>query len=123
MIRKIRRGFEWLFGRWYEGPQVPDRLIQEVDFFMKWHPHATKGQWAHFAAGLSEASYKAGYMRGYEYVERQELSRKANPDMFADEMDPDWRDRPAARLELDELDAMQHVTDTDVLDVTNFRQR
>jgi hypothetical protein len=121
LIRRARRALEWLLGRWYEGPEVPWRLIHEVRIFAKWRPRATRMQWARFAAGLAEECYKAGYMRGVEYVERGELSRQADPDAVADQIDPGWRHRPAVDLSWDELDAAMQtapdVPDDDLADL------
>lgn len=111
MIRRIRRTFEWLFGRWYEGPQIPDRIILEVKQFTKYHPRATRAEWMVFAAELAELAYRAGWTRGYEYLERNNVASQFNPDAVADAMDPDWRDRAPVRLELDALDAMHYVTE------------
>jgi hypothetical protein len=75
-MRVVRNTWERLFSKYYEGPSAPKRLAALVDYFMKTNPHATRADWAEFAKGFAEEAYRTGYVRGYEWCER-DLGAKA----------------------------------------------
>ena len=52
--------------RYYEGPEPPRRLAQEVNSFAALHPRATQREWIEFARAQCEESYRSGYIRGFE---------------------------------------------------------
>ncbi len=74
-VRLLRNVWERLFGKFYDGPEPPERLTQMVQLFMIAHPFATRQQWAQFASKHSGETYKSGYVRGFEWAER-DLDRK-----------------------------------------------
>lgn len=61
----------------YEGPTPPERLAEMVIWFAETYPNASRKQWVVFASAHARESYRAGYVRGYEHVER-------DPDFFRD---------------------------------------
>ncbi len=94
------RAEKWLHQH-YEGPAAPKRLREEVIAFANLHPHATRDKWVAFATDFANQCYESGYLRGVEWAERDPDAFDASlpPDMIADQMDPDWRWRPAIELE------------------------
>lgn len=88
----VKRAAEKIFGEWYEGPNPPERLLAMVEAFAKAYPHATRGEWIGFAAEQAREAYKAGWVRGIEYVERDpDWHPDLPPEIIADMLDPDWR--------------------------------
>lgn len=78
----------WL-GRLYEGPAPPDRLVEMVFAFAEMYPNATRRQWVLFAASHARESYRSGYVRGFEYVERDpDFFKDRSPDEVAAQLDP-----------------------------------
>jgi hypothetical protein len=69
-IRKwLRRQYDKLRGRFYEGPDPPPRLGQAAAAFASSGKHTTE-EWIDFAAHLAGESYRSGYLRGVEWRER-----------------------------------------------------
>ena len=68
--RWMRNLAERFATRYYEGPEPPDRLIEQVLAFAQAHPTANRGEWMGFAAALARSSYRSGYVRGLEWAER-----------------------------------------------------
>lgn len=89
----IKRTTEKWFGKYYEGPEPPERFHQLVVAFANAHKHATRADWIAFATAHAGEAYRSGYIRGLEYIERDEEggNRAISPDVIADAMDPDWR--------------------------------
>jgi hypothetical protein len=128
---------KWLRGqaeRWieqhYEGPEPPARLGEQVLSFANMFPHATRGEWVTFAADFADQCYRSGYIRGVEWAERDPAAfdSKVPPEMIADQMDPDWRWRPAVVLELPAGDVVpetyeQHEVIRDQVAALNARVR
>ena len=99
--RWLRDKFEQTIGVYYEGEEPPRRLREQVISFANLYPRATRAEWAEFAASFAEECYRAGYLRGVEWVERDE-QRDPNaptPEEIANDMDPDWIWRPLVKLE------------------------
>lgn len=69
-VKFLRNSWEKAFGKFYEGPQAPDRVENMVVAFMKMNPHATRKEWAAFAARHAAEAYASGYSRGFEWAER-----------------------------------------------------
>lgn len=83
---------EWL-GKRYEGPEPPERLRLEVLSFAETCPTATRSEWAEFAEKFAREAYRVGYVRGFEWTERDKDAWSAvTPDELADQMDPGWRE-------------------------------
>lgn len=95
LLTRIRRRLEKMFGVWAEGPEPPERLGQMVTYFANGRPRATRAEWQRFATEHANNAYRAGYLRGYEYTERDPDERdalsRANPDEVADALFPGWR--------------------------------
>ena len=87
------RLLEHLCQRYYEGPTPPMRFAEEVVVFAKIYPNATVEQWAEFTVRQVQASYRAGYARGYDWQAR-DLDRlpSESPERTDDEArnNPPW---------------------------------
>jgi hypothetical protein len=68
--RFLSRIAEKITDRYYEGPEEPQRLAEEVRLFRAMYPAASPEEWADFTARLAGNAYRAGYTRGFEYAER-----------------------------------------------------
>lgn len=91
--RLVVSTLEKAIGRYYEGPEPPGYIDRMVEQFAQDAPRATRGQWVAFALGLAQEAYRAGYTRGYEYVERtDDWHPTLPPEVVADMMDPTWKD-------------------------------
>jgi hypothetical protein len=87
------RLLEHLCEQFYEGPIPPMRFAEEVVIFAKTYPNATVEQWAEFSVRQVQASYRAGYARGYEWQARDlDKLPSFSPERVADEManNPPW---------------------------------
>ncbi len=108
LVRWFRDVREKLFGRFYDGPQPPERLDKIVVVFSHLHQNATKRDWVEFAIAHARESYRSGWVRGFEHVERDPDERAiiehADPDVMADALDPDWRWSPEVELSGERLD-------------------
>lgn len=100
LLKFFRDAAQKALGKFYEGPEPPRRLGELVLAFAEAHPKATRGEWARFAQLHAEEAYRQGYVRGYEYVEREEgFFEGKRPEELADQLDPDWRWRPGITLD------------------------
>jgi len=101
----VRNNLEKYLGKYYEGFDAPDRLRAMVIAFANFYPQATRDQWIAFATAHAAESYRSGYMRGYEYIERDPDSWMPDvpPELIADQMDPNWRWNPAIELNAGEV--------------------
>lgn len=97
-----------LLGIFYEGPTPPPRLAEHVTRFANDNPNATRKEWIVFAQGLANSSYQSGWLRGYEWVER-ELDKlpEEHPDRIADSINNNWRQNSPV---------LMHYTDEKVVD-------
>lgn len=68
--RLVRNLTERLLGRYYEGPHPPQRLAEQVAEWAAMHPTATRAEWAAFAVRFAHGAYKDGFVRGFEWAER-----------------------------------------------------
>lgn len=71
LSRAIRKLAEKVAGSFKEGPEPPGRLRRVAEEFAAAHPKATRKQWLDFAAAHAAAAYQSGYLRGYEWAERE----------------------------------------------------
>lgn len=100
IVKWVRDRVEKWLGSFYEGPDPPKRLGEQVVAFANLRPLATRGDWIDFATNLAEECYRAGYLRGVEYTERDpEEPGGITPEEIADQIDPDWRWRPMIEVE------------------------
>jgi len=94
LTKIIRNVLEKAFGRFYEGPECPERIADEAVEFANRNPIATREDWVIFAQDLAREAYKSGWQRGFEHVERAETRfpwQEGMPDDIANGVDPDWR--------------------------------
>lgn len=97
----LRRWGEWLFGRWYEGPTIPPRLLRQASVWARSNTHATRKEWLAFAEDFARCAYESGWQRGYEYVERSTpVQWSTPPEEIADTTTPTWRDIPIEVFDL-----------------------
>lgn len=105
-VRDFVRGtLERMLGRLADGPAPPPRLREGATFFRVQYPAATVDEWERFAALHAEEAYRAGFIRGLEWSER-ELDRMDpdTPERIADSLRHDWslaRSIPSMRETLD----------------------
>ena len=98
-LQRLARGIlERMAGTFSEGPAAPARLAEMVAHFADSNPHATRGEWAAFAAGHAAECYRSGYARGQEDAERDWRGPEVSPEETADELDPGWRGSPPVSL-------------------------
>ncbi len=105
--KAIRRIADRIAKRLYEGPEPPRRLADEVRAFRRLYPDASGDEWEEFATTIAENSYRDGYVRGFEWTERDLDSKpKDDPDVLAEQMRHDWApsDNPDVRLALQQGD-------------------
>jgi hypothetical protein len=81
---------ERVIGRYYEGPTPPRHVREEVRLFRVVHPHATADQWEEFAAMMAENCYRSGFVRGYEWQERDWPGPEVEPEQLAEATAHDW---------------------------------
>lgn len=99
-LKLLRNANERLFGKYYEGPDPPERLAEMVIVFANEHPRATRGDWIEFACKHAGEAYRSAYVRGVEWTER-DTARFPDipPDVIVDAIDPDWRWRKGVTVE------------------------
>lgn len=68
--RILRNAAERLLRRYYEGPHPPQRLAEQVAEWAWMHPKATRAEWASFAIRFAHGAYRDGFVRGFEWAER-----------------------------------------------------
>lgn len=66
----IRKNADKVARHFYEGPDAPPRLFDEIEVFEKLHPDASPSEWRAFVQGAVSGAYRDGYVRGYEHKER-----------------------------------------------------
>lgn len=93
--RGLHRLWERVRGRYREGIDAPERLARIVNDFARWYPDATREEWIAFAIAQTAESYRSGYIRGYEHVERIGVKYDPSPETVADDIMPGWRDGSA----------------------------
>jgi hypothetical protein len=120
--RWLHRLLERWMGRYYEGPNPPDRLGEMVIVFANEYPTITRQEWADYASAHARNCYRAGFMRGMEYIERDpDWYGTVHPEFAADQLDPNWRFAPEVQL-----DFPDEVPPTEALDeagINAFFQR
>lgn len=88
--RWFRNLLERMFRRYYEGPEVPRRLLEEPQLFRAMYPLATPDEWERFAQQLTSNAYRDGFVRGYEWQERDWPGEAAEPELMAEATAHDW---------------------------------
>lgn len=85
-------------GQFFEGPAPPRRVRDQVIAFANAFPGATRLQWVEAMVDLCEGFWIDGWARGHEWAERAERKSGITPEAIADQIDPEWRERPAVEL-------------------------
>lgn len=88
--RFLNKWVEKFTGRFYEGPEPPRRMLEEVRLFRLFYPDAGADEWEIFAATLAANSYKSGFVRGYEWQERGWEGPAVEPEQVAELLEQDW---------------------------------
>lgn len=103
ILRWFRDFRERWLGKMYEGPEPPERLATMVIAFAQMNPQATRFDWTRFAIEHARECYRAGWTRGFEYVERDPEERAAirhlDPETLASALDPNWRWSPELTID------------------------
>lgn len=86
----MHRLLEKLTDQFYEGPEPPKRLPEKVKLFRLYYPHADADEWAAFANRIARNSYKDGFIRGYEWQERDWPGPELEPERVAELTEQDW---------------------------------
>lgn len=91
LARWMRGLAERLAERYYEGPEPPMRLAEQVVAFAAANSGATRGEWMRYAVAMAQSAYRSGYVRGIEWAER-DLDRLdvGDPDRLADQQQHDF---------------------------------
>jgi hypothetical protein len=105
VVRWFRNIREKLLGKFYDGPEPPARIVEMVVVWANMNPTATRAEWVRFVSEHAKECYRAGWVRGYEYTERDPDERaiisQLDPELIATAMDPNWRWSPEVQLEED----------------------
>lgn len=124
VVRWFRNLREKLFGKFYEGPEPPERIGEIVIVYANTFPAATRADWVRFAADHAREAYRAGYVRGVEYIERDPEERviltQLDPDVVADALSPDWRWSPEVELQGDSDFVPRESANTEAQDIEDL---
>lgn len=82
--RFLRDTLDRLQRRYYEGPEPPPRLEQEVRIFAATHRDATVDDWKEFATRFAQNAYRDGFTRGHEWAHRLWPGPEHDPEMLAE---------------------------------------
>jgi len=77
IIRDSCRVLEHFAGRYYEGPDLPARFVDDTKAFALLNPRATAAEWQEFALTLARSAWQQAYARGAEWRERTEAGEAA----------------------------------------------
>ena len=81
---------EKLAHRYYEGPEPPPRLHDEVRVFAALHPQASTHEWKDFAARVADNAYRDGFARGHQWAERLWPGPSQDPEVLAEQRAHDF---------------------------------
>lgn len=68
--RMLVSALERVLGRYYEGPDTPERFAERARLFRIEHHNATPDEWEGFASRLAANAYGQGWLRGVQHRER-----------------------------------------------------
>lgn len=90
-MKRISRAGRWLrnliekfLGRYYEGPDPPRRLTEELRVWLYINPDADRSTVEGYVALLLESAYREGFTRGYEWQERDWPGPAVDPELLAE---------------------------------------
>jgi hypothetical protein len=89
-MRALKRLVDRLFDRYYEGPEVPRRVTEELQLWLALNPDAPREVVAGYCRYLLEAAYRDGFVRGYEWQERGWTGPTSAPEVLAELQLEDW---------------------------------
>lgn len=87
---KLGRVVDRFRGTFYEGPEPPPRLAESVKLFRLYYPDATPEQWEKFAVRLANNTYRDGFIRGWEWLQRGWEGPDIEPEQLAEIQSHDW---------------------------------
>jgi hypothetical protein len=76
--------------RYYEGPEAPPRLGEELRLWLALNPDATRETIAGYCQVLLDAAYRDGFTRGYDWTERGWDKSGEDPEAIAETLSQDW---------------------------------
>lgn len=80
------------------------RLAEQVVLFAAVHPNATVDEWARYATALAQSAYRSGYVRGFEWAERDlDTLNVGDPEVLASNEAHDFEWHAPEALTTDEL--------------------
>lgn len=93
--RRLRRKLAQLRdrwkGQWYEGPEPPPRLVEEVVIFRLLYPDASQARWQAFVDSAVRNAYRDGFVRGFQWNERDWDGKPTeDAERIAELMAHDW---------------------------------
>ena len=88
--RWLRRWIERWMGWYYEGPDAPRRLSEELRVWLRLNPDAPREAIEGYCVLLLEAAYRDGFVRGYEWQERGWEGPAVDPEVLAELQAQDW---------------------------------
>ena len=94
---RARAWLEKKLERFYEGPRPPNRYGVEARAFAKLHPNADPDAWAEVVEAIAADAYRDGYVRGFEWRERD--LEAANERMKLEEAERNAWERGPEQLE------------------------
>jgi hypothetical protein len=89
-VRWLMRLVEKWMGRYYEGPEPPRRLGEELRLWMALNPDSPREVVQGYATCLLEAAYRDGFVRGYDWQERGWSGPSIDPEVLAEAQAQDW---------------------------------
>lgn len=90
LIRWMKRVIERWMDRYYEGPESPPRVFEELRLWAALNPDAPRDVILGYASVLLDAAYRDGFVRGYEWQERGWKGPSIDPDVLAEAQSQDW---------------------------------
>lgn len=90
LIRWLKRCFEKWMDRYYEGPESPPRLYEELRLWAALNPDATREVILGYTSVLLDAAYRDGFVRGYEWQERGWQGPSIDPEVLAELQSHAW---------------------------------
>jgi hypothetical protein len=106
--RLLVRLLERLLGKYEEGPTAPSRFGEVVLEYVRDCPRATRQEWVDFATRHACTAYREGYVRGYEWCDRdpRRMEPEMEPEALMDVIDPagEWRRNPVDLQAVDVVD-------------------
>ncbi len=88
--RWFRNLIEKFLCRYYEGPDPPRRIAEELQVWLRINPDAERVVIEGYCALLLESAYREGFTRGYEWQERDWPGPAVAPEVLAEMQAQDY---------------------------------